>query len=191
MTGEIHLNAGDLDRALDLFTRSGTLDEQAECESGQALALQRRGQTELALGRVRQAKASLDSARALAEASTLATHLVVRVLASLVEARPDRVAGWSDDLAEMEVCAPCSIGFHVQATIASATGADLDAAARHLALAERLSGMWNGGTWIAAVWEARAALRQAAERPRDATRCRAVRDVLLADPTRPASARTR
>lgn len=198
MDGELLLNGGELDEARARFDRAATLNHEADCPSGRALALQRRGQTELALGLDADALASLESARELAGATDLAAHLVVRVLATLVEARPDRVHALAREVDEADVCAPCSIGFHVQATLANAGAGDLAAAEEHLARAERLVGMWSGGGWPAAVWEARAAIRAArgqhrraatlyaeaadafaeAERPRDAERCRGLGNTL-------------
>lgn len=198
MVGELHLISGELDQAFAHFRRAAELNSSADCPSGQAFALQRLGQVELALGRHDAAVASLETALRLARDTDLATHLVVRVLASLAEARPERVHELAAEAERDEVCAPCSIGFHVQATIANAGANDLDAAGTHLAQAERLVGMWGGGAWPAAVWEARAAVRAArgqlrraatlyaeaadgfdeAERPRDAERCRASRDSL-------------
>jgi ATP/maltotriose-dependent transcriptional regulator MalT len=96
------------------------------------------------------------------------------------------------------VCDPCSIDFRLQAASASARAGDLVRARRHLADAERVVGMWQGGPWSAAVWEARAMIRLAegepsqavaflreaangfaqAQRPVDEARCRAAAEVL-------------
>ena len=46
-------------------------------------------------------------------------------------------------------------------TLAAARASRLAQARRRLDGAERLAGMWPGGAWHAAVWEARGALRQA------------------------------
>jgi len=96
------------------------------------------------------------------------------------------------------VCDPCSINFRLQAASASARAGDLVRARRHLGDAERVAGMWQGGPWSAAVWEARARVRLAegepslavaflreaadgfaqAQRSVDEARCRAAADVL-------------
>jgi tetratricopeptide (TPR) repeat protein len=135
----------------------------------------------------------------LARASALSSHLVSRVFGTVVEAAPDlegsmaAVCEAEETLAGMEPCEPCSMGFRVNAAVASARAGDLERAAGHLAEAERIAGMWQGGPWLASVWEARAALREAegerdqavalyreaadlfqkVSRPLDAERCRA------------------
>lgn len=53
------------------------------------------------------------------------------------------------------------MGFRVASSIALAEAGDLDRASRRLDEAERLAGMWNGGPWVAAVWEARGVHRHA------------------------------
>jgi hypothetical protein len=130
------------------------------------------------------------------------SHLLVRLLGVGVQA-----AGYAGlalvavgraerELADArKVCEPCSLNFRVQASIACAGAGDLVRARRHLAGA-RVSGLWQGGPSAAAVWEARAALRQAeeqpgqaaallreaadeyarAQRPADAARCRGAAD---------------
>ncbi len=51
--------------------------------------------------------------------------------------------------------------FRVRAAIALAQTGDIDRAAAYLDVADRIAGMWRGGGWTAAVWEARASLRSA------------------------------
>jgi hypothetical protein len=65
------------------------------------------------------------------------------------------------ELAAREVCPPCSMDFLVAAAITRARVGDLDGARDHLDRAERTAGMWQGGPWQAAVWEARGHLRRA------------------------------
>jgi hypothetical protein len=107
-------------------------------------------------------------ARRLANHSELASHLVIRVLAASLQATddPERrrlvLAEADEALRPKEACGPCSIGFRVAAAIACARSGELARARQFLADAERLSGLWQGGPWQAAVWEARAALRLAA-----------------------------
>ncbi|HVO72142.1 MAG TPA: hypothetical protein VMT24_18960 [Aggregatilineaceae bacterium] len=64
-------------------------------------------------------------------------------------------------LAEHGMCQPCSMAFRVASAIALVEAGDLDQAGRRLDEAERLAGMWNGGPWVAAVWEGRAVYRYA------------------------------
>ncbi len=53
----------------------------------------------------------------------------------------------------------------MQNRVASSTAlteaGELDQASRRLDETERLAGMWNGGPWVAAVWEGRAVHRRA------------------------------
>jgi hypothetical protein len=62
------------------------------------------------------------------------------------------------------VCEPCSMGFRVEAARTYARADDLARARRHIAEAERIAGLWQGGPWTAAIWEARAELRRAEAR---------------------------
>jgi hypothetical protein len=74
----------------------------------------------------------------------------------------DAVTKAERQLAETpRVCDLCSINFHPQAGTVCAQAADLPRACRHLAAAERVSGLWPGDPWSAAAWETRAALRLA------------------------------
>jgi hypothetical protein len=50
---------------------------------------------------------------------------------------------------------------HIEATRVFARAVVLSRARRHLAEAERITGLWQGGPWNASVWEARAELRLA------------------------------
>ena len=88
--------------------------------------------------------------------------------------------------------APCSMTYRIGAAMACATLGHLDRAEKHLEDADRIAGMWRGGAWNAAVWEARARVRIARgdvrqgaalleeaadlfmrlERPLDEARCR-------------------
>ena len=53
------------------------------------------------------------------------------------------------------------MGYLTSAATASARAGNLDRARSFLAEAERIAGMWQGGQWTGAVWEARAILRKA------------------------------
>ena len=61
----------------------------------------------------------------------------------------------------MRSCEPCSMGYLTSAATASARAGELDRARAFIAEAERIAGMWQGGPWTGAVWEARGVLRQA------------------------------
>jgi DNA-binding SARP family transcriptional activator len=69
--------------------------------------------------------------------------------------------GVGPDQDSVSLCPPCSMGFRVAAAIAYARAGRLDQARRRLQAAEPIAGMWPGGAWHAAIWEARGVLRQA------------------------------
>lgn len=71
-------------------------------------------------------------------------------------------------MAGRDSCDPCSIGFLTSAAVASARAGEHERARRYVDEAERVAGMWQGGAWSAAVWEARAELRLAEGEPRRA-----------------------
>lgn len=173
--GEAALLGGDLDGAEANLTVSADLHERAGAASGRTLALARLGEAAVARGRRSRARRLLSEALALARTSTLPDHLVIRVHGGRVEAAPDpgravTVAREAEaDLAGTQVCDPCSIGFRVASAVAAARAGDLAEARRRLEQVERVAGMWQGGPWVAAVWEARAELRAAqGDRPRAA-----------------------
>jgi hypothetical protein len=164
------------------------------------LALIRSAETEIARGRRWQASRLLDQAIAISRTAPLVTHLMARAYAArMLAAKPiDRALAVLNEaemaLTEFKACQPCSIGYHVTAAITRAQTGDLARARQHLDKAERIAGMWQGGPWQAAVWEARGTFRIAegdraqgnallteaanlfanAGRPLDADRCRAV-----------------
>ena len=199
MLGEAKLFAGRPADAEAFLSRSAGLHHRAGALSGRALALERLAEAALARphGRTEAARL-LRRAFSLAERAPLAAHLTVRILGAMVQrprdpARAAAVVTRGDQrLSGREVCQPCSMGYHVAASIALARIGDVEGSARHLDSAERIAGMWQGGPWQAAVWEARghlrlaegnspqasALFREAAEgfarsgRPMDEARCR-------------------
>lgn len=64
-------------------------------------------------------------------------------------------------LASGNTCQPCSMSFRAASAIALAEAGELEQIDRRLDEAERLAGMWNGGPWPAALWEARGVQRRA------------------------------
>ncbi|MEX2556783.1 MAG: BTAD domain-containing putative transcriptional regulator [Actinomycetota bacterium] len=167
MLGEAALLSGRLDEAERQLKRAADLNEDAGHVSGQSLATARLAESAIARAQRSRAIKLLSKARRLAERSTLVSHLLVRVLGAMVQAAadPKRALEVVKDaevaLARREVCEPCSMPFRVAATTASARAGDRDRAAKYLEDAERLAGMWQGGPWLAAVWEARGELRRA------------------------------
>ncbi len=205
MLGEAFLFSGDFEGARDELQRALELATEAGFGCLRSVALERLAQVELALGDAGAAGALLQEAQPVAAGSALRSHLLVRLLGIGVQV-PSEPLGALAAVAQAErlladatrVCDPCSINFRLQAASASARAGDLVRARRHLGDAERVAGMWQGGPWSAAVWEARARVRLAegepslavaflreaadgfaqAQRSVDEARCRAAADVL-------------
>lgn len=198
LLGEVALFSGELDQAEALLTEAERLHHEAGATSGRVLALERLA--EIALERGQKWKANRLIGRGLAEAekSWLSSHLIMRMQALAVRAAPTRaraaeaiLAG--DRLLTSGACQPCSMALRTATAIALCEAGDLPQVDRRLADAERIAGMWHGGPWAAALWEARGVQRRAqgAEiralaafdeaasryadlgRPRDAARCKA------------------
>jgi DNA-binding SARP family transcriptional activator len=198
MLGEAALFAGQLQEAGTALGRAAGLHRAANAPSAHALALIRSAETQIARGRRWQASRLIDQAIAISQTSPLVVHLMVRAYAArmLSAKAPDQALGVLNDaeraLRGATACQPCSIGYHVTAAITRARNGDLAKGGQHLDKAERIAGMWQGGPWQAAVWEARGVLRVAegdhvqgralfneaanlfanAGRPLDAARCR-------------------
>jgi DNA-binding SARP family transcriptional activator len=167
MLGEVQLLSGRFDAAEEHLARAAALQQMPDAGSARVVTMQRLA--ELALGRGQRWRAGrlLHPALRLAESSFLAPHLTVRIYDGLVEAAPDvprsleAVRRADAALAGRDTCSPCSMGFRVAATIALARAGELAHARDRLDSAERIAGMWQGGPWVAAVWEARGVLRHA------------------------------
>lgn len=165
--GETKLIAGDLEGADADLSVAAELHGKAGASSGRAMALERLAQSALARGRRARARRLLADAHGLALDSSLVSHVLVRVYGAKVQAAgdPQAAAGVARsaraDLAGREVCEPCSLGFLVASAVAYARALLSKEASESLDHAERVAGMWQGGPWLAAVWEARAELRLA------------------------------
>jgi DNA-binding SARP family transcriptional activator len=167
LIGEAEFFAGHLEESTEWLSRAASLYEK-EMGSGLAFASIRLGEIAVARNRRAEAVANLSSARRLTQSSHLASHLRARVLEVMIKASasPDEcrtILVEADSLVAhpKEVCRPCSIGLWVAAAIACARAGDVARSRYWLGHAERLAGMWSGGPWQAAVWEARAELRMA------------------------------
>jgi DNA-binding SARP family transcriptional activator len=167
LLGEAELLSGRLGAAHQLLTSAVTLYEQAGATSGQALAMHRLADTAVAAGRRGHAIGLLQHSLRVAEQCWLEPHAVVRIYGTLVAATANphaatrRVEDADRRLERRNVCPPCSMGFRVAAAIAYARSGRLDQARRRVQAAEPIAGMWPGGAWHAALWEARGVLRQA------------------------------
>jgi hypothetical protein len=150
---------GEFDPARRELQRAYELNLEAGAVSGISWSLERLAEAEIALGNRAHAATLLGKARPSAEESPLRSHLVMRLLGVEIAGAPDErramasVAKAERTLADANrVHEPCSMNFRVQAASACAEGGDLVRARRHLADAERIAGMWQGGSWPAAVW---------------------------------------
>jgi DNA-binding SARP family transcriptional activator len=198
MLGEAALFAGQLTEAAAALDRAARMHRAANAPSALALSVIRSAETEIARGRRWQASRLLDKAVAISYTSPLVVHLMVRTYAARMlsaKATDQALAVLNDAeraLRGAAACQPCSIGYHITAATTLARSGDLANAREHLDKAERIAGMWQGGPWQAAVWEARGIIRIAegnrvqghallneaadlfgnAGRPLDAARCR-------------------
>jgi DNA-binding SARP family transcriptional activator len=167
LLGAMDIFAGRIDDAEALLGRALALYRNVGSGSGEALALLWLAEAAIARGRRAEAARLLVRARPLADVSDLAAHLQIRVFAGLVRSAPgvDEQLALVDEaertLIRSQVCGPCSIGFCVASSIVCARSGEIATARKCLAEADRLAGLWQGGPWLAATWEARAHLRRA------------------------------
>ena len=165
--GEAEFFAGHLGASHDWLTRAAALYLE-DGGSGLAFTLLRMTEVAAAGAGPSRPASRLDEARRIAAQSPLGAHLKVRALEVMVKTAGDskrREAILAEAEAQMarpkEICRPCSIGLAVAASVACSQEGHLARSRFWLGHAERLAGMWSGGPWQAAVWEARAALRAA------------------------------
>lgn len=167
MLGEAELLAGQVEDAEPHLRDAAEANDRQGCISGAALARQRLAEAAVSRGRRYDANRLLSRALALARRSDIAAHLLVRVFGTMIQAAPgpDRAVAVlrmaERELASIQVCEPCSMGFLTSAVAACSRAGDLDRARAFIAEAERISGMWQGGPWAGAVWEVRGILREA------------------------------
>ncbi|MEX0985467.1 MAG: BTAD domain-containing putative transcriptional regulator [Actinomycetota bacterium] len=165
LLGEAELLGGHVDEAEGHLRSAAEANDHQGCISGSALARQRLAEAAVSRGRRYEANRLLGRARALANRSDIASHLLVRVFGTMIQASaPERSMGVLREaeraLSQMRPCEPCSMGYLTTAATTSARNGDLQRARAFIAEAERISGMWQAGPWIGAVWEARGVLRQ-------------------------------
>lgn len=191
LLGEVDLLSGRLDRANEHLSQSRDLHDSAGAESGSVLATERLAETSLAGGDRALATWLFRDALPRAEASPLSPHLTPRVQAGLIESAADEDAALaivrSADrrLGRADLCPPCSMSYRIAAAKIHARSGDLDRANARLHEAERIAGMWQGGPWLAAVWEARGHLRRAEGNEAQATAMFAEAAGLFAESGRP------
>ena len=164
--GEIARCAGDIDEAERLLTLSESLHVEADALSGRVLALERLAEIALARGQKWRASRLIQRAFADAGQSWLSNHLVLRLQALAVRSATtkEKVAEairTGDRLLTPHACQPCSMALRTASAVALAEDGSLDQVDRRLNEAERIAGMWQGGPWAAALWEARGVQRHA------------------------------
>lgn len=165
--GKAALFSGRLDEAEELLTRADELHAEAGALVGRALALHRLAEVALARGQRWKAGRLLQKGLNIAERTWLTPHLLIRYAALAVDAASDidqlaeAIRHGDRLIAEESTCQPCSMGFRVSSAIALAEAGEIDQAGRRIDEAERIAGMWQGGPWVASVWEARGVLRRA------------------------------
>jgi hypothetical protein len=159
--GEVQLLSGHLATSEAALSVAARPHSAGGAGSATPLALERLAEAWVWAGQRWRARRILPRALRLARSGPLAPHLVVRVHGAMVESATtaedaaEVVAAAEGAMAGVDVCRPCSIGFHTAAARRLAEGGDVRAATMNLDAAERIAEMWPGGPWAAAVQEAR------------------------------------
>jgi len=208
LIGEAALLMGDLVLAERELQEAVDLHRDVDAAAGEAHSLQRLAEVRLLQGQHAQAQQLLQRALPLARWSVISMHLMQRIYGTMITAAADPVAARAvvdraeATLGETDRCPFCDVMLAVPAAIACAATGDLDAARRHLAVAESSATHWEGSAWDAAVLEARAHLALASGRadefekliadagrlfvvsgqPLDAERCARTRETVGSEP---------
>jgi DNA-binding SARP family transcriptional activator len=162
--GETARLSGDLDEAERLISEARDLHARLGAAAGHTMALERLAQ--IAIARGTEARPLIATAREVAATSWLAPHFTLRLAALAVQTAPtdqalDLIAENDRQLGGSQVCQPCSMWYRTASAIALVEAGAIEDVGRRLDDAERIAGMWHGGPWQAALWEARGVLRKA------------------------------
>ncbi|RRI06464.1 hypothetical protein EH240_04150 [Mesorhizobium tamadayense] len=165
LLGEAALFSGDLDEAEQFLSEAERLLLEADAVAGRVLAIERLAEIALERGQKWRAGRLIRRGLADAERSWLSPHLIMRMQALAVRAAstPKMVAEEilaGDRLLTPGACQPCSMALRTASAIALAKAGELQQVERRLNDAERIAGMWQGGPWAAALWEARGVQRR-------------------------------
>jgi DNA-binding SARP family transcriptional activator len=167
LRGEAALLSGDLTLAEAELTEATDLHRDIGSTAGEGHSLERLAEVRLAQGDRLEAMRLLHRALPLARWSATAQHLLHRVYGTMIRAARDvesarAVVDQAEaTLSQEDSCPLCSIMLAVPAAVACADAGDLEDARRYLAGAERSAALWKGGSWQAAITEARAHLDRA------------------------------
>ncbi|WP_296744726.1 BTAD domain-containing putative transcriptional regulator [Mesorhizobium sp.] len=166
LLGEAALFSGELDEAEGFLSEAERLLLEADAVAGRVLAIERLAEIALERGQKWRASRLIRRGLADAERSWLSPHLIMRVQALAVRAAstPKMVAEEilaGDRLLTPGACQPCSMALRTASAIALAQAGELEQVDKRLNEAERIAGMWQGGPWAAALWEARGVQRRA------------------------------
>jgi ATP/maltotriose-dependent transcriptional regulator MalT len=162
----VALFSGNLDEAEKWLLEAERFHLEAGAVAGRVLAIERLAEIALERGQTWRANRLIQRGLAGAEESWLAPHLIMRMQALAVRAAttPEQVAAAilaGDRLMTHGACQPCSMALRTATVIALAEAGELEQVDRRLNDAERIAGMWHGGPWAAALWEARGVQRRA------------------------------
>lgn len=172
--GETELLGGHAEQAEATLREAANRHRGTKTNSGESLSLERLAEASIARGQRWKARRLLGSALRLAAGDPLGSHLLVKIHGAMIEAaaNPTEAAAVAAEgervLADSDVCQQCSMSFRMAAARAFTAVGDLKNARRHLAEAERVSAMWQGGPWPAAVRQAQGDLEAAAARRAEA-----------------------
>ncbi len=164
---EAELSSHRLAEAERLFAEAEQLHAQLGAIAGQVMAQHGLARIALEQGQRWKAGRFIERGQALALETWLYPHLWIRLQSTAVEtattpeAVEDAVLAGDRALANTRTCQPCSMAFRTTSAIALAERGNVDDVGRRLDEVERLAGMWNGGPWVAALWEARGVQRRA------------------------------
>ncbi|TPJ29687.1 BTAD domain-containing putative transcriptional regulator [Mesorhizobium sp. B2-7-2] len=169
LLGEAALFSGELDKAEQFLTEAERLLLESDAVAGRVLAIERLAEIALERGQKWRASRLIQRGLTDAERSWLSPHLIMRMQALAVRAAstPKMVAEEilaGDRLLTPGACQPCSMALRTASVIALAEAGELEQVDRRLNDAERIAGMWQGGPWAAALWEARGVQRRAQDK---------------------------
>lgn len=167
--GAVALCSGQTAEAERLLTEADAQLASVDAAAGRVLALERLAEIAIDRGQLWQAGRLVQRAAGVARGSWLVMHLDIRLAALAVrlaktEEEMDAAILKGDRLLSATqggMCQPCSMPYRMASAIALAERGETQQVGRRLDEMERIAGMWHGGPWVAATWEARGVQRRA------------------------------